>query len=179
MDDEEQIEKLNDTFGRWPESTTTYGPVHLVIEFIYELLLGTRLISAEELDPCEIEITNFTIIYHAAIDTIKAGETYDEKEKGLFELFDTFMVFTPTTIICHDSSLFIVATITQEVAINFAYPVNILENIFFEFFRIVSGVMATIANAFYEDYFSLFYWIGDLLYRVFVIYHGDFQIRFP
>eukprot|EP00350_Pseudokeronopsis_sp_OXSARD2_P012697 CAMPEP_0170552188 /NCGR_PEP_ID=MMETSP0211-20121228/10113_1 /TAXON_ID=311385 /ORGANISM="Pseudokeronopsis sp., Strain OXSARD2" /LENGTH=183 /DNA_ID=CAMNT_0010859761 /DNA_START=755 /DNA_END=1303 /DNA_ORIENTATION=+ len=157
-DDEDLIDKINNTYGRYPQDKATYGPIHLFLEYVYEWLLGTRLITEGQLDPCEIELTNYSVIFHAALDTIRAGELYEEKEEGIFQLFDTFMVYTPLTIICYNSGLFITNTITSDVYNNVAFPFNIFENFLFEFFTVFSDIAALIANGYYEDYFSFWYW---------------------
>lgn len=170
--------KSNSTYFPLPSYPTTYGPIHLYTEYAYELLIGSRLLTEGQLEPCEFSITNYTIIYHKALDYYNNASTYYEREEGIFEIFDTFMVFTPLTIACYTSGTYMSETVTSDVYANIEQPISILYNVMYELFKIFNAVAAEISNSFYGDYFSFSFWLGDLIYRIFVVRHLGVDIVF-
>jgi hypothetical protein len=67
---------------------------------------------------CEFSITNYTIIFHKALDAYNNATTYTEREEGLFEIFDTFMVYTPLVSLCYISGTYMSQTVTTDVFAN-------------------------------------------------------------
>lgn len=88
------------------------------------------------------------------------------------------MVFTPLTIACYTTGTYIEQTLLSNVTTNVLTPSNIGVNALYEFFPIFSDVVAEMANAAYQDSFSFSYWLGDLVYRLVVVSHPDFNIQF-
>jgi hypothetical protein len=67
--------------------------------------------------------------------------------------------------------VWIIYTSETNVRANVLSPQYIGINFANEFFYIVSDIAAEIANDFYQDWFSFSYWLGDLVYRFFVVRH--------
>ena len=89
-------------------------------------------------------------------------------ESAIYEIFDTFMLFTPMTITCYNMGKEIENVVLTDLVPNVEDPTNIFRNVLSEFFFIVSDCIAEFANHYYEDYFSFSYWLGDLFFRIFV-----------
>ena len=45
--------------GVYPPNPVTYGWFHLMTEYTYEFLKGSRLATVEQLNPCENNISDF------------------------------------------------------------------------------------------------------------------------
>lgn len=82
-------------------------------------------------------------------------------------------MFTPIAWRCYLTGTFITYMATTDVRDNLLDPISIGVNAINEFFFIISDIAAEIANDFYNDWFSFAFWLGDLVYRLFVVRHEN------
>ncbi len=93
----------------------------------------------------------------------------DVKREGFFRVADAFMRMTTLTWQCYNMTVLVEYTLTHQVTDNLLNPIAILYNAAYQFFFIVSDLFAEFSNIIYQDWMSLCYWFGDLLYRTLVI----------
>lgn len=127
------------------------------------------------MDACESGVTDFA-------EALKYGREYYEKgvgasdkemrREGVFLIADAFMLVTSFTEDCYTSERDIERTVKDHVIDNFKNPMLLVVNLAVEHFYIISALTVLFADFNYEDWFSLFYWMGDLLYRLIIVDHS-------
>ena len=89
--------------------------------------------------------------------------------EGIFRIADTLMWYTPIFLGCELAGRFIGLTLFNDVLTNLQNPYTFGLNLLRNQFNIITDIMVLIANLFYDDNFSLVFWIGDLVYQIVVM----------
>ena len=89
--------------------------------------------------------------------------------EAVFRLTDTLQWWTPIFLTCELSFRFVELRVTNELAHNMQNPSYIIQNFFQNMFAIFSDIAVFVADNYYSDYMSMWFWIGDLVYLIFVM----------
>ena len=89
--------------------------------------------------------------------------------EGVFRITDTLQWYTPIFQTCELSTEYILLTLLNDVQTNLGAPYNILLNLIRNQFNLLSDAVVLVADIFYEDSFSMTFWIGDIFYNLVVM----------
>lgn len=106
--------------------------VHLLLEYLYEFLRGTRLASTNQLELCERPVSSFMEALQAAFDYIELGIAAEDGTlitEGAFRLADVLMWLTPIFVSCHLTQAYVNLTLNDEVSANLQEPYRLLLNV--------------------------------------------------
>ncbi len=89
------------TFNNSLRSQYPYGPVitnvfYLYSEMVYEFIIGTRVISKDYLDMCEVPVSQFFNAFQIAT----AYKINVDSTEGFLRQLDTFVMLTPLAEAC-------------------------------------------------------------------------------
>jgi len=96
-------------------------------------------------------------------------KNYTMQRNGIFFLADSLTGITNLTFQCYKVSQLISHTLSYQVMLNVNQPIQLLYNVASQSFYITSALLAQFANFNYHDWFSLFYWFGDIFFRILVV----------
>lgn len=108
----------------------------------------------------------------AATDYAKVGVDSDDGQiviEGIFRVLDALQWSTPILLGCDLATRYIFLTLLNEVVNNFSQPYLVLLNFIKNNFNIVTDAVVIMADAYFNDIFSLSFWAGDIFYNVAVI----------
>lgn len=88
--------------------------------------------------------------------------------EGVFRITDTFQWYTPIFVSCELSSRYISLTLFDEVQTNLSSPHNIFLNVIRNQFNLFSDLSVIMADLVYSEYYSMAFWIGDIVYNLIV-----------
>jgi len=160
--------------GVYPPDPYTYGEFHLAIEYLYEFLRGSRLVQDHQVVNCEAYVSDFFEAIDKGAALLNNTPTDDDAE-GVFQILDSFMFLTPITWECYKTGTFALYVISTDIRANILEPWSIGINVMVEMFYILSNIAAEMANNYYQDWYSFSYFLGDMVYRFFVVHHPEYS----
>lgn len=89
--------------------------------------------------------------------------------EGVFRVADTLQWSTPIMLGCDLSTRYIFLTLMSEVVNNFSSPWRLFLNVIKNNFNIVTDSIVIMADAYFDDIFSLSFWAGDIFYNLAVM----------
>uniref|UniRef100_A0A7S3CTW0 Uncharacterized protein n=1 Tax=Strombidium rassoulzadegani TaxID=1082188 RepID=A0A7S3CTW0_9SPIT len=162
-----RVEDYDFKYPSWPYIYTV-NAFHIFVESVFEFSRGLRMVSDTRLEMCEQPISQYLESNQAAYEYLELGVLTDDGEiitEGAFRLADTLQWWLPIYISCELSSRYLYQSLSVlEDKFNnlWKLPLNLVENLFF----VLSDSTVFLSDYFYKDYFSLSFWIGDLLYQI-------------
>ena len=87
------------------------------------------------------------------------------------------MWFVSMFMACELTSRYVAMTLFDDVLPNIVAPWSILLNLIKNMFNIMSDIFVVMTDFYYEDYYSMYFWFGDIFYQLMVIspYESDYE----
>lgn len=79
-------------------------------------------------------------------------------------------------VTCHLTAAYVNLTLMDEVWANVSSPYRIVLNLMRNEFNITTDLVVLMSNWFYRDFFSMSFWIGDIVYQIVVIQPVAFDV---
>jgi len=89
--------------------------------------------------------------------------------EGVFRFADTLQWYVVMFITCELTSRYIYQTVSDDVIGNIMEPLNILQNLARNQFNLISDLFVIAADFFYQDHYSVSFWLGDVFYQIMVM----------
>ena len=121
---------------------------------------------------CEIPTSSLLESLQAASDYANVGVDQNDGGiviEGVFRVLDTLQWSTPIMLGCDLTSRYIMLTLLSEVLNNFSNPINLFLNVIKNNFNIATDAIVIMADAYFNDVFSLSFWAGDIFYNLAVM----------
>lgn len=137
----------------------------MLIQYTYEFIRGSRIITEEQLDACEVEISDWFVDVDLANTLLNNTGTTDDTE-GVFQILDSFAYFTPIVYNCYNMGIYMADNAASAYRSDQFSFQSIGTNSAREAFYIISDILGEIANVEFGAWYSFMYYFGDLVYRI-------------
>ena len=152
----------------WPYAYTV-NIVHEGIEYIYEFLRGSRLVTTSELDVCEDAISGLFESQAAAYKFIGVAVTennFDNMIEGLFRVADSLQWVLPILLGCDLTSRFLYIGVNTHLVPKYFDLGQVFTNLWQNLNYVLMDWFVFMTDSFFDDKYSMAFWSGDMFYNI-------------
>ena len=154
----------------WPRHYTV-NRLDTMLEYIYEILRGSRLATTSQLDVCENAFSSFFESWDKANQYLSLALEMDSIQdiiEGILRHFDALTWVFPMLIGCDLSSRYVKLNWIETVIPNAGNLPGIIARGVRNSTFLTWDIFVFITDIFFSDYYSFAFWAGDVFYLLMV-----------